>query len=112
MDQDRARLAQSVQVAAADWKMQCKVVGLPDGIPPQSGLALLQERKELLSTFDSWSELSAERKTLSQQVREYEKEVAGKAAALGLSGDTTEAQETGLWKALVAARDAQSRHDQ
>jgi len=112
IDQDRARLAQSVKVATTDWKMQCEVVGLPDGISPLSGLALLQERKELLSTFDSWSELSAERKTLSQQVREYEQDVRGKAAALGINGDTTETQEAALWKALVAARDAQSRHDQ
>ena len=112
VDQDRAHVAQSVKKATNDWITQCKAVGLRDGISPQSGLALLQERKELLSNFDSWQELSAETKALSQQVREYGADVGGKATALGIQGDTTEAQEAGLWKTLVAARDAQSRHDQ
>lgn len=112
MDQDRAHVAQLFKKATNDWITQCKAVGLRDGISPQSGLALLQERKELLSNFDSWQELFAETKVLSQLAREYGAEVGGKATALGIQGDTTEAQESGLWKTLVAARDAQSRHDQ
>src|SRR4030095_13764204 len=112
MQQDRARIAQEVKVAEGKWSAQCKAVGLPERISPQSGLVLLQERKELLTTYDSWCELSGERKTLSQQARDYEREVSGKAAVLGMIGDTTEAQEAAMWKALVAARDAQSRHDQ
>ncbi len=112
VEQDRARLAQLVKAATIEWKSQCKVVALPDGISPQSGLELLQERKELLSTFDSWSELSAERETLSQQVRAFELEVAAKAEALCIKGGTTESQAAALWKELVAARDAQSRHNQ
>src|SRR5581483_10696185 len=52
MEQDRARSAQAVKVAATEWTKQCITLDLPEGISPQSGLALLQERKELLSTFD------------------------------------------------------------
>lgn len=112
MEQDHHRIAQAIQAATENWKSQCDEVGLPDRISTQSGLALLQERKELLSTFDSWCELSAERDTLSQQVREYQTEIGAKAAALSIQGDTAEAQEAALWKSLVDAREVQTRHDQ
>ena len=112
LGQDRARMAKAAEAATQDWNAQCKAVGLPEGISPESGLALLQERKELLASFDRWSEWSAEARTLSQQVGDYVREVEEAAVALGIKGDSTEAQEAVLWKALVAAKDGQTRHDQ
>ena len=73
---------------------------------------MLLERKELLTSFDRWSEWSAEARTLSQQVGDHGREVEETAAALGIQGDSVEAQEAALWKALVAAKDGQTRHDQ
>ncbi len=112
LGRERARMAKAAEAATQDWNAQCKAVGLPEGISPESGLALLQERKELLASFDRWSEWSAEARTLSQQVGDYVREVGETAATLGVKGDTAEAQEAALWKALVAAKDGQTRHDQ
>ncbi len=112
LGRDRARMAQAAEAARQDWNAQCKAVGLPEGISPESGLALLLERKELLTSFDRWSEWSAEARTLSQQVGDHGREVEETAAALGIQGDSVEAQEAALWKALVAAKDGQTRHDQ
>ena len=111
-EQERARLAQAAEAATLDWTMRCKSVELPAGISPESGLALLQERKELLALFDRWSEWSAEAQTLSRQVSDYNQEVAETAAALGVKGDTAEAQEAAMWKALGDAKHGQTRHDQ
>ncbi len=111
-ERERARLAQAAEAATLDWNTRCKAVGLPAGISPASGLALLQERKDLLARFDRWSELSAEAETLSRQVSDYDREVGKTAAALGVKGDTAEAQEAALWKALGEAKHGQTRHDQ
>lgn len=112
MGRDRTLLAHAVKEATEAWNGQCKAIGLPDATSPRAGIALLQERKELLSCFDSWRELAGERDTLVRQVRDYDSEVNRRAVGLGVSGETTEARESALWNALEDAREAQVRHEQ
>ena len=111
-DQKAAGIQKTVASAEADWKSQCQSVGLPEDASPDSGLHLLQERKELLAKFDQWKELSGESYKTAEAVRLYEERVCEKAAALEVQGDTVETQEVGLWEVLTHARRAQAEHDQ
>ena len=104
-EQNNARFATAVDAATKKWEAQCQMVGMPKGISPKSGLALLQERKELLAKFDSWKEASTKSQRTKDAVGQYEQAVSEKAVALGAGGDTTEAQEIDLWKMLAKARD-------
>ena len=111
-EQNSARLATAVESATKKWAEQCHSIGMPKNIPPKSGLALLQERKELLAHFDNWNEVSTKSKRIKEAVRQYEVEVSEKAAALGVQGDSTETQESDMWKSLTSARAAQTRYEQ
>lgn len=111
-EQNNARFATAVDVATKKWEAQGRMVGMPKSISPKSGLVLLQERKELLAKFDSWKKASTKLQRTKDAVGQYEQAVNEKAGAVGAGGDTTEAQEIGLWKRLAKARDAQTRHEQ
>ena len=111
-DQKTAGLLKAVEMAEANWTLRCRTTGLPDGTTPDSGLLLLQERKELLTKFDSWKQLSIEAGTVAKAIHRYEQIVCEKAVSLGIEADSTEAQEAGLWNALSEARKAQAEHDQ
>ncbi len=111
-EQNNARFATAVEVAAKKWEAQGQRVGMPKGISPKSGLALLQERKELLVKFDSWKKASTTLQKMKDAAGLYEQAIKEKASALGAAGDTIEAQENDLWKTLGKARTAQTRHDQ
>lgn len=100
------------QAATETWELRRREIGLPDSISPDSGLSLLQERKELLAKFDTWKELSGEASQIEEAISDYEERVRQKAIAFSMESETTEAQEAELWKALQVARDAQIRHDQ
>lgn len=110
--QNSAALIKTVDTATANWKSQCQAVGLPSDTSPDSGSNLLEERKQLLSKFDRWKELSAESQKTAEAVHQYEHTVMEKAVALGIQGDTAEGQEAGLWKALTLARKVQAQHEQ
>jgi len=92
------------------WEVQCRGVGLPETIAPQSGLDLLAERKELLAKYDRWKEVSAKSERTAKAVLQYETDVSKIATALGAAGDTVEAQERDLWNRLATARDNQARY--
>ncbi|MGC9944176.1 MAG: AAA family ATPase [Verrucomicrobiota bacterium] len=111
-EKSRVRLAKSISASTEKWHSQCEAVGLPEGTSPDAGLILLRERKELLAIFDEWLEASNESKSMALAIDQYEKAIAAKAAALGIKGDSTEAVESALWKALTEARKSQERHDQ
>jgi len=111
-EQNNARSATAVGVATKKWEAQGQMVGMPKGISPKSGLALLQERKELLVKFDSWKKASTTLQKTKDAAGLYEQAVKEKASALGAAGDTIEAQENDLWKRLAKARADQTRHDQ
>jgi len=111
-EQNNARFATAVEAATKKWETQGQRVGMPKGISPKSGLALLQERKELLVKFDSWKKSSATLQKTKDAAGLYEQAVKRKASALGTAGDTIEAQENDLWKRLAKARTDQTRHDQ
>ncbi|MDD2601168.1 MAG: AAA family ATPase [Kiritimatiellae bacterium] len=111
-EQNNDRLIAAVTKAQGEWKAECRQVGMPETLPPKSGLILLQERKELLAKFDSWKGLSAKSGEAAEVVLQYEKDVREKAAALGARGDTTEAQEADLWNMLTAARTNHARREQ
>ncbi len=112
VDQNNARFATAVEVAAKKWEEQGKMVGMPKSISPKSGLVLLQERKELIAKFDDWKKVSNKLQRTRDSVGQYEQAVNEKAVVLGAGGDTTEAQEMDLWKRLAKARTAQTRHEQ
>ncbi|MEJ7593118.1 MAG: AAA family ATPase [Planctomycetaceae bacterium] len=111
-DQKAATLRQAVEVAEANWKLRCQTVGLSEDTSPESGLKLLQERKELLTKFDSWKQLSGEANAMVELIHRYEQSVSEKALALRIEADSTEGQATGLRNALTQARKSQTEHDQ
>lgn len=111
-EQNNARFVTVVDDATKTWKAQCRLVGMPEGISPKSGLVLLQERKELLAKYDSWKEASTKSQRTDEAIRQYERAVSEKAIALGARGDTPEALEIDLWKTLATTRDTQTRHEQ
>lgn len=78
VDQDRAHVAQSFKKATNDWITQCKAVGLRDGISPQSGLALLQERKELLSILIPGRNCPPKQRRFPSRCANMERRSAGK----------------------------------
>jgi len=102
----------ALAAAKANWMSRSRTAGLAEYTTPDSGLRLLQERKELLAKFDSWGKLSGEAEITTATISQYERSVAEKAVALEIEADLTEAQEAGLWKALSQARKAQAEHDQ
>ncbi len=112
VDRTAARLVQEAETAATNWGSQRRAAGLPESISPNSGLSLLQERKELLARYDNWKQLSGEANEVKEALLEYERRVSETAEALSVKADGTEAQEAGLWKALREAREAQAKHDQ
>ncbi len=112
IEKSRVRIANAVRNSTEKWNSQCASVELPEGTSPDAGLTLLRERKELLGKFDEWQELSNESTSTAQAITQYEKNVGEKAAVLGIKGDTTEALESALWKALSEARKSQERYDQ
>ncbi len=112
LEQNNTRMATAVEDAMQKWKALCQKVGMPEDIPPKSGLLLLQERKELITKFDNWKEISSNAEKTKVSVAQYEQNVSKKAVALGAVGDTAETQEINLWKMLTNARDAKTRHDQ
>lgn len=112
LEKSSVQLANAVNNSMEKWKQQCAAVSLPEGTSPHAGLVLLRERKDLLAKFDEWQELSSKSQTTIQAIAQYEKHVEQKAAALGITGDTNEALESGLWKLLSEARKSQERFDQ
>ncbi len=111
-DTNRDQLNTAVVTATKEWKSQCAAVGLPGDTSPEAGLILLRERKDLLVKFDEWRESSNLSKVTTTKISQYEKSVSEKAVALGIKGDTTEALESALWRALKDARESDTRHKQ
>lgn len=109
---ESARLAKDLDVARGNWEIQRKAVGLPENISAESGVSLLQERKELLAKFDLWKQRNVEAIKLQEAMRQYEARVRSVAVSLGIEADGTLAQESLLWKALGKAREAQTNYDQ
>jgi len=112
LNRKSALLLPAVETAKANWKLWCRSAGLPDGTTPESGLTLLEERRELLTKFDSWTKLSGEVEVTAGEITRYEERVCEKATSLGIEAGSTESQEAELWKALSRARKAQAEHDQ
>lgn len=112
LKENRDGLTATVTHARKQWTAQCKAVGLPENTSPDTGLALLEERTDLLGKFDNWQELTGEAESIAEAIKKYEQAVAAKARALHREGGTTESLESAMWKALTDARKAQTRHDQ
>ena len=112
LEKSRSRLAEDVSILTAKWNTQCLVVGLPELTSPEAGRTLLQERKELLVKFDQWQKLSKESQSMIESISQYEKDVVTRSVALDIKGDTTEALDAALWRALTDARKSQERRDQ
>ena len=112
LDRKAAGLSPAVQTAEANWKLRCRSAGFSEDAKAETGLRLLQERKELLAKYDSWNKLSSEAQITAASIQEYEQSVSAHAKSRGITGDVTESQEAGLWKALSEARNEQAKHDQ
>jgi uncharacterized protein YhaN len=110
--QNSARVSKAAEAASDEWKSRCRAIGLPEDISPNSGLALLRERTEILAKFDTWKKLTAKSQKMTQAVRQYEKTVNDHSSVLGIKGDTTEARVSKLWEALSKGREAQTRYNQ
>ncbi|MDC0267766.1 AAA family ATPase [bacterium] len=111
-DQSIKGLVKSVATATTAWKGQCKAVGIPETISPESGLNLLVERKKLIEKFDQWNELSGQAQSIEEALLEYESIVRTKAKFFGIVADTPELLEAGLWQALTNARKAETEAEQ
>lgn len=105
-------LSREAEDALAEWRSRCQAAGLPMDVLPESGLALLQERKDLLAEYDGWRKVSNRRRKLNEWVQAYEDEVSGLSLALGVEGDTTEARVSRLWKGLERTRDEAAKRRQ
>jgi uncharacterized protein YhaN len=110
--QKSVRVGIACEAASNKWKLACQETGLPDDISPGSGLALLWERTEILAKFDNWKKISTELQKTTQAIRQYEQVVNDHGTALGIQGDTTEAQVSRLWDAITGARQAQTLYNQ
>jgi len=112
LERKSTSLLSAVETAKANWMLSCRSAGLSEDTTPESGLRLLQERKELLANFDRWTKLSGEVETTAGDIDRYEQSVSDTAVSFGMEVGETESQESGLWKALSQARKAQTEHDQ
>ena len=101
-----------VDIAKTDWLAKSQEAGLPTDIPPQTGLSLVRERKELITKFDQWKEWSGEANQTTVALEAYGKRVSELATQLQVKEDSTEAREVALWKILSSARTAQTAYDQ
>ncbi len=110
--QNSVRVSKAGDAASDKWKLRCQAIGLPEDISPNSGLALLRERTEILAKFDTWKKLTSRMQKTTQSVQQYEQAVNDHCNALGIQGDTTEAQVSRLWDALTKGREAQVRYNQ
>ena len=111
-EQTKAGTDAEIKDALATWKTRCQSVGLPADTTPDTGLALLRERADLITKFDQWKEFSAETRILSEQIAGYEVKVNECALALGVSAESIEAKEAALSRKLTEARKAQTEYDQ
>ena len=102
--------SKSAKIAEGDWLAKSQKAGLPADIPPQTGLSLVIERKDLLTKFDQWKEWSGEAEQTALALDSYEKRVAELAKQLEVKSESTEAREATLWKMLSAARTAQTEY--
>jgi uncharacterized protein YhaN len=112
LDRQASELCSAVQSAEENWKRWCRSAGLAEDTTPESGLILLQERKELLAKFDSWNKLSGEATGILSEIKRYERMVYEHAMSLGIEADLTESQEAGLWAALSDVRKVQAKCEQ
>ncbi|MEI6260396.1 MAG: hypothetical protein WCR46_10880, partial [Deltaproteobacteria bacterium] len=110
--QNSERVSKAGDAASDLWKSRCKAIGLLEDISPNSGLALLRERTEILIKFDTWKKLATKSQKTAQAIRQYEQAVNDRCNALGIKGDTTESQVSRLWDALTQGREAQTRYNQ
>ncbi|MBF0203229.1 MAG: AAA family ATPase [Desulfamplus sp.] len=112
LEQNSMRANDESKAASDKWKALCQSIGLPENISPGSGIAILRERAELLTKFDTWKKLSTESKKTTSAIQEYEKFVNIHCTALAINGDTTEAQVSRLWNELTKSREAQTCYNQ
>lgn len=106
------RLEKKLEEARVKWESQRKAAGLPENISAESGLSLLQERKQLLATFDTWKQLNGEAAEVREALLQYETRVQEMAVSLEIEAVEVLAQESLLWKALREARETEAKHDQ
>ncbi len=112
LEKNRAGLLKAVETARTDWVAACQAVGLPDDVSPDSGTRLLEDREHLLAAFDEWTSKSLEAENIRKAQRQYEQEVAERATALCVPGDSTEAREAALWRSYDRARVVQGQREQ
>jgi uncharacterized protein YhaN len=112
LDRKSEDLRFAVETTSSNWKIRCRTAALSEDTTPESGLKLLQERRELLAKFDHWKTRSAEAEITKSHIRQYEESVSKMAVSLGIDAELTEAREAGLWDVLSEARKTQAQYDQ
>ena len=111
VEETRDKLLIALSLAESTWKKEAKRTGLPENISPQMAMILLQARKDLLATFDTWRGESQQRKSIEEAIDHYEQNVSTEALAFGAFGDSTENKESALHQLLTDARKSQTRYD-
>ncbi|WP_420857093.1 ATP-binding protein, partial [Thiococcus pfennigii] len=104
-------LAAALTEARAAWAE----VGAGLGLPPlgtAAGLALLEQRRQLVAELDAWMGLCRQIAGKRQAVADYAAAVDSAAERLGLPVGVVQVREAALWAALEAARAQRTRRDQ
>lgn len=126
LNQNDLKIGKRKESALESWKLQCAKIGISDTISASSGLALLRERTEILSTFDRWKKLSVKYEKKFAEFKQYEHNVKSlynsillqNRAVFGVESlseaenETTEAKVSRLWKALASAKEAEINRKQ
>ena len=108
----RAGLTESAAAAHRDWQQACQVFGLPPETGVETGLALLEQRRNLVAVYDVWSALQQEIREKQQAMDRYTAAVNALADAFGLAAGTLEVRESALWTELENARALDSLQNQ
>ncbi|MEA3275148.1 MAG: AAA family ATPase [Pseudomonadota bacterium] len=105
-------LIQSKELARAAWQAQCAVLGLPTEASTGTGLALLDQRKQVVGKLDAWTGLQPGIDGTRKAISEFETHVHTLADGIDLAAGAVEVRESALWAALEAARARQTRQTQ
>ena len=107
---DGESLATAMQASADTWHARCHDLHLASDVTHVAGIALIEERRSLVTRFDAWKAMQAEALQLQAQIQAFDLRATELATALGLEAAPADAQAVQLWRMLEQAREA--RHTQ
>ena len=109
---DSASLTARLQQLLDAWVVQCQAVKLSGQDSPETVLDLLEERGQLIATYDDWGTQSQSLEEAAGAVGKYERAAADLARKMNIQHPTPEAIESTAWAALVDNRGLKAEHEQ